>query len=103
MKDLPHHMKKLNRRIVRSAHREEVGEEIYDLEMPVLLPRQQSVKAAKKQAKIKMRKERTSRTPTPLTPDERERKMSHRVPVFDRTNNAKPKVARPTRKKTPRI
>ncbi len=32
MKDIPHHMKKLNRRIVRSSLREETAEELEPLE-----------------------------------------------------------------------
>ena len=100
MKDLPHHIKKLNRRVIRSNHREELEDEAYDLALP---PRKQTEQQIKKHAKAKMRKERTSRSPTPLTPEEREKKMSKRVPIFDRINNAKPRTAKPTKKKTPRI
>lgn len=103
MKDLPHHIKKLNRRIIRSIHRLELEEEAYDLTMPSPPPRKQTKRQLKKQAKERMRQERNSRTPTPLTPEEREKKMSDRVPVFDRLNQAKPRTMKPTKKKTPRI
>ena len=99
MKDLPHHMKKLNRLVIRSTHREELDEEAYEL----TAPRKQTARQVKKQAKAKMAKERSSRTPSPLNPDERNKKMAKRVPVFDRTNNAKPRAAKPSKKKTPRI
>ena len=100
MKDLPHHMKKLNRRVIRSEHREEAEEDAFSLFDP---PRKQTPEQVKKQAKAQMRKERTSRTPTPLTPDERNKKMGERVPEFERNNKARPKTTKPTRKKTPRI
>lgn len=105
MRDLPHHIKKLNRRIIRSIHREELDEEAYGLEMKMPSPPnwKKSERQIKKQAKDKIRKERMARTPSPLTPAEKEKKMIHRVPVFDRLNNAKPKTTKPTRKKTPRI
>jgi hypothetical protein len=99
MKDLPHHIKKLNRRVIRSNHREEMEEEAFDLLAP---PRKQTERQVKKQAKAKIRKERLSRAPTPLTPEEQNKKMAKRVPIFDR-NKAKPRVAKPTKKKTPRI
>lgn len=103
MKDLPHHIKKLNRRIVRSVRREKMEDETYDLLMPSPPVRKAPLQQMKKQAKIKMRQERMTRTPTPLSPEEREKKMEDRVPVFDRINNAKPRVAKPTKKKTPPI
>ncbi len=97
MKDLPHHMQKLNRQIIRSEHREELkGEDL--IATP---PRKQTAHQAKKQAKAKLTKERNARVPTPLTEEERNKKMAKRVPVFDRLKH--PKIAKPTRKKTPRI
>lgn len=101
MKDLPHHIKKLNRRVIRSIHREEMEEEQYDLTPPIP-PRKQTARQIKKQAKEKVKKEKIARAPTPLSPEERNRKMKKRVPIFDR-NNAKPKAAKPSQKKTPRI
>ncbi|MDE3046159.1 MAG: hypothetical protein KGJ02_05905 [Verrucomicrobiota bacterium] len=100
MKDLPHHIKKLNRQIMRSLNRELMDEEAF--ENPP--PRKQTERQVKKQAKARARKEKLSRPPTHPTPEERNRQMKHRVPVFDSLNHPKPKVgARPTHKKTPRI
>ena len=92
MKDLPHHIKKLNRRVIRSAHREELAEEEYEISGQ---PWSQTKRQVKKQAKQKIKEEKLARTPHPPTPEERNQKMKHRVPIFDR-NNAKPKSARPT-------
>ena len=97
MKDLPHHIKKLNRRVVRSIHREETEEEAYDT-----TPRKQTMAEEKKIAKRALTKKRNDRTPIHLTPEERNREMKFRTPIFDR-ENAKPRFAKPTRKKTPRI
>lgn len=106
MKDLPHHMKKLNRRIIRSEHRLELEDEDYANRLPNLpqpLPRPKE--QLRKQAKSKMRTATQLHTPTPLTPEERNRKMRNRVPVFDRQNkmNVPKQGARATKKKTPRI
>lgn len=101
MKDLPHHIKKLNRQVIRSEHREEMEDEAYSLIVPSP-PKKQTQRQIKKQAKEQMTKSRELRTPTPLNPEERNKKMAKRVPIFDR-NNAKPKTAKPSRKKTPRI
>ncbi len=101
MKDLPHHMKKLNRRVIRSAHREEM-EEGSEAFLSLIPPRKQTVIEQKKIAKRKALKERQERTPIHMTAEERNRKMKARVPIFDR-NSAKPKVTKPTKKKTPRI
>ena len=99
MKDLPHHMKKLNRKVIRSLLREEREKGEETMELP---PFHASPKETRKKAKRKMKKETLSRTPVHDTPEERNQKMKHRTPVFDR-NNAEPKHARPTKKKTPRI
>jgi hypothetical protein len=98
MKDVPHHMKKLNRRVIRSARREQNEEELPDIPtLPV------SQKEKRKKAKIKMRDERRARTASPRDPEERNRIMKKgRVPVFDR-EGAAPKHTRPSKKKTPRI
>jgi hypothetical protein len=98
MKDLPHHIKKLNRKIIRSSLREETTL-TPESEMPHFT---ESKEEKRKMAKRAMRQERTHRSPIHPTEEERNREMKHRVPVFDR-NSAKPKVAKPTKKKTPRI
>ena len=98
MKDLPHHIKKLNRQIVRSMRK---------LEAENLLPNlpvwPDSKRQKKKKAKIRMRDETRSRPIVKKTPEERNQEMKKgRVPVFDR-QNAAPKHARSSKKKTPRI
>ena len=99
MKDLPHHMKKLNRRIIRSMRREDTGEEL-----PAIPTWPDSEREAKKKAKIQMREKTLARPSSQPTPDERNKVMKKgRVPVFDRTNNAKPKHAAPSKKKTPKL
>lgn len=98
MKDLPHHIKKLNRKVVRSAKREEAIEEA----MPDIPKRKPTERQVKKQAKEKIKQAKQARTPVHLTEEERNKKMKKRVPIFDR-NSAKPKSAKPTKKKTPRI
>jgi hypothetical protein len=99
MKDLPHHMKKLNRRVIRSIHREEMEEE----SLPDIPPRKQTERQRKKQAKKKMKDERLGHVPSDLSPEERNRKMKNRVPIFDRNSAAPKRGARSTKKKTPRI
>ena len=94
MKDIPHHMQKINRQVIRSEHREALFEE----ETP---PRKQTAHQIKKQAKAKLTKTRNSRIPIHMTEEERNKKMLKRVPVFDRLKH--PKIAKPSRKKTPRI
>jgi len=100
MKDLPHHMKKLNRRVIRSMHREEMDEEAYD-EMAEIPTQAVTARQRRKKAKIRMRQETLSHTPMKPTSEQRNRKMKKRVPIFDR-NNAAPKHARPTKKKVPK-
>lgn len=98
MKDLPHHMNKLNRQVIRSERREEKDDEAFTLS----LPRKQTPRQLKKQAKEKIKKTRSARSPTPLNPEERNKKMAKRVPVFDQ-NKGTAKIAKPSKKKTPRI
>lgn len=99
MKDLPHHLKKLNRKILRSAHREEMYEEEFGLAGE---PREQTIHQEKKQAKQRLKEEKLAHTPHPPTPEEMNRKMKRRTPIFNR-NSAKPRRVKATRKKTPRI
>ncbi len=97
MKDLPHHMKKLNRKIIRSARRDGLEEELP--EVPVWPA--SKVEERKKQ-KREMKAERETRTPMKKSADQRNREMKKRTPVFDR-EKATPKRTRATKKKTPRI
>ena len=103
MKDLPHHIKKLNRKVIRSLHRDELAEETYDLITPPPPSRKQTERQRKKQAKARERKEKEAHAPVPLTPEEQNKKMKHRVPVFEKINNALPRYTKPTRKKAPRM
>jgi hypothetical protein len=98
MKDLPHHMKKLNRRVIRSVHREEAAE----AEMPEIPNWKPTKQSLKKKAKIQMRDKTLGRAPTSKTESERNWEMKKRVPVFDQNNGTR-KIAKPTKKKTPRI
>ncbi len=100
MKDLPHHIKKLNRRVVRSVRRETVEDENFDLSTTP--KRKLSKEQVRKQAKAKIRKERETRTPTPLTPDQRNKQMKKRVPIFAWDNKPKPRGTS-AKKKTPRM
>ena len=103
MKDLAHHLKKLNRQIIRSVHREEMEEEAWDLN-PSPYAKKQTPKQVKKQAKAKVTKMRKARAASPLTAEQKNRKMKKRVPIFDKKNKAKPKQgARKSSKKSPRI
>lgn len=101
MKDLPHHIKKLNRRVIRSVHREELEEDNWNA-ATLPAPQKQTAQEQKKIKKRKLKAERQNRNPVHLTEEERNRKMKARVPIFDR-NKAKPKKAKPSRKKVPRI
>lgn len=101
MKDLPHHIKKLNRRIIRSARREELEEVLP--EVPVW---PDSKAEARKKVKREMKAEREARTPSGKSPEQRNREMKGgrkgRVPVFDR-EKAAPKHTRSSKKKRPPI
>jgi hypothetical protein len=98
MKDLPHHIKKLNRRILRSIRKE--GME--DL-LPDIPTWPDSERQKRKKAKIKMRNECLSRPIVKKSEEERNKIMKKgRVPIFDR-HNAEPKHTRPSKKKTPKI
>jgi hypothetical protein len=98
MKDLPHHIKKLNRSILRSMRKLEVE----DL-LPDLPTWPDSERQKKKKAKIRMRNETNNRPVVKKSEEERNQiQKKGRVPVFDR-QNAEPKHARSSKKKTPKI
>jgi hypothetical protein len=106
MKDLPHHMKKLNRRVIRSEHRL-IENEIDNMEEESIATHPTHIERPKeqlrKQAKSEMRKETLAHTPEHPTSAERNNEMKHRVPIFDRLNNPRPKAGARSKKKTPRI
>lgn len=105
MKDLPHHMKKLNRRVIRSEHRQleneiEIAEESLEHVEPLMdRPKEQ----IRKQLKEEMRKETLSHTPEHKSSEERNQEMKHRVPIFDRTSHPRLKHGANPKKKTPPI
>jgi hypothetical protein len=105
MKDLPHHMKKLNRRVIRSENRliESELESIEEVNILSQAPRVERPKGqTRKQIKSQMRKDTLAHTPEHATPDERNRDMKHRVPIFDRLSHPRAKVSAKPKKKTPR-
>lgn len=76
MKDLPHHMKKLNRKIVRSAHREELEVEGFEAayRKPV------TIKQAKKNKKEAQKSQEEHHIPFTQTPDVQNDQKKHRTP-----------------------
>ena len=107
MKDLPHHIKKLQRREIRSEHRLEREDDGYLASLPNLPTNSERPKSQlRKQEKIRMRQEKKGRAPTPATPEERsKREKTGRVPIFDKLSHPHgPKMgARASKKKMPRI
>lgn len=99
MKDLPHHMKKLNRRVIRSEQRI-IESEFEETQNPQI---QRPKEQIRKQVKSEMREVRLAHTPNPSTPETRNQEMKHRVPIFDRTSHPRPKQAGKSKKKTPPI
>lgn len=97
MKDLPHHIKKMNRRVVRDARREELSETLPDL--PTW---PESERQLKKKAKIRARLDAEYREHPHKSLEERNQELRHRNPVFDH-HHTEPKHAKPTKKKTPKI
>ncbi|MBI3508039.1 MAG: hypothetical protein HY069_00130 [Chlamydiia bacterium] len=66
MKDLPHHLKKLNRRVIRSLHREEMEGSLVTPGQPLV----QTERQKKKQAKQKIKKEKLAKPPRVKTIEE---------------------------------
>lgn len=82
MRQLPHHIKKLNRRVERSAHREEMEEEFQ-----AAFRKPMTEKQKKKQAKEAKKQEKLNRPLYPKTPDEKNELRKHRTPqTRDRQN-----------------
>ncbi len=76
MKDLPHHIKKLVRKITRSYRREEMENTSWEAE----LKKPQTIKQQKKQAKKARKEEKENRLPHPKEPEERNKEMKKRTP-----------------------
>lgn len=87
MKDVSHHIRKLNRKTIRSV-RQEIEEGAY--EMPDLPPQPLSSGQKRKQKKIKMRQKKEAHVSSEPTPDERNRAMKKRVPIFNPLNDNVP-------------
>jgi hypothetical protein len=102
MKDYPHHMKKLTRRVIRSEHRLEREDESYAKNLPEVpsVPHQ-SKDQLRKQKKAKIKEERQAHIPSDLTPEQREKKMRKRVPIFDRPERKQTQGAKAPRKQRP--
>lgn len=98
MQDLPHHMKKLNRKVLRSERLDPKPEELYVTPAPI---RPKSTE--KRLYKQAMRKAKQAHIPEAPSIEERNREMKFRVPIWDKDSHQHPKVQKPTRKKTPRI
>ena len=92
MKDLPHHIKKLNRQVIRSKHRAEMHEESYEGEVLKAPTQEQTPRQAKKQAKQRKAKESASRTHIALTPEEKNKKMTKRVPNIKSNKTKTPRL-----------
>ena len=103
MKDLPHHIKKVNRRVIRSERRLELQDDTYASNLPSLPEWSDRPKSQlRKQMKSKIKKNREAHVPSDLTPEQQARKMKNRVPIFDRTSHPKSKLgAKPPRKQRP--
>lgn len=99
MKDLSHHRKEANRRVIRSIQKEEQLVQT----MPDIPPRKQTEKQLKKQAKQKLAQEKKNRPPRLPDLEERNKKMKERVPVIDRASAGLPKGTKRTQKKTPHL
>jgi hypothetical protein len=87
MKDVPNHMKKLNRQVVRSERRSKDQEETFADEFR----RPESEKQKKKKAKLERKKEHEEHISMPLTPDEQNKKMNERVPLRKEESHLPPK------------
>ena len=98
MKDLPHHIKKLNRRVIRSEQRESNAEEL-----PPIPDYPMTQHQKKKQTKERVKQLHVNHIPLHPTEEQRNEKMRHRVPRFESLSRNKPKSAKPSRKRTPKI
>ena len=92
MKDLPHHLKKLNRRVIRDLERLEREEDLDLPEIPNWKPTERQIK---KQAKERKKQERLARAPNVESVDESNRKMKKRVPIFGPMDHHKPPAKAP--------
>ena len=79
MKDVPHHMKKLNKKVLRSENGKEVEQEEGLLQAS--LRKEDSEKQKKKKEKIERRKQAFEKAPPLLSEEDKNEKMKHRTPI----------------------
>ncbi len=94
MRDLPHHVKQLNRKVVRSERRESKEEE--ELEQKLLKEKARSEETksqARKKEKLSQKKKAKSHVPHPQTPEERNDLMAKRVPII-RERSHRPRTSK---------
>jgi len=83
MRDLPHHVKQLNKKVIRSERRESKKEE--ELEQKLLEEKarfEETTSQARKKQKLGQKKKAKSHVPHPQTPEERNTLMNKRVPIM---------------------
>lgn len=91
MKDLPHHIKKLNRKIIRSANRENHKEEQELLIEEESSHRSKASSQKKKKAKQAKKAQEEKRVPHPETPETKNEMEKHRTPVRKPRSHQPPK------------
>ncbi len=77
MKNLPHYSKQLNKKTLRSEKQE-------NAELIDPFRKEESEKQVKKKAKLEQKKVKQLHTPHPQSIEERNIKMKHRTPIFDK-------------------
>jgi len=103
MKDLAHHLKKLNSKILRAFHKEEAENKDLAKNLPSPPQQKQTEREMKKIKKREALKIREERTPLHLSKEEKNKKMKQREPVFGKTNKGKLNFNKASKKKTPKI
>lgn len=89
MKDLPHHIKQLNRKVLRSEKREEKAEGDYEKEYEW----DRTEKQKKKQAKEARKQAKQEQVPHPEEPEEKNKlEKSGRVPKLRDRNKEIPHI-----------
>lgn len=94
MKDLPHHVKQLNRKIVRSERREsqeEAEKEEALLKKKTKFP--ETKYQTRKKAKLDKKQKNKEYIPHPQSPEERNELMNKRVPII-RKRSHRPRTSK---------
>lgn len=89
MKDLRHHVKQLNRKVLRSERREEETDaEIEEKLLQSSMRKEDSSLQARKKEKHLQKQHKEVHIPHPKTPEEKNQKMRERTPIIrDRSHN----------------